>query len=126
MFVVDFQVGALDPETIGLIGTPGEEIGEQPGEDAPGVGIVVVDYILAVTQNGVSFACAGLAVCENATIVSVGTGFDGVLPNVLVDFLLAAPVVGDVIKHKIFLFVGCLYHQCFLLLVRHVHTAGIY
>lgn len=71
MFVVDFQVGALDPETIGLVGTPGEEIGEQPGEDAPGVGIVVVDYILAVTQNGVSFACAGLAVCENATIVSL-------------------------------------------------------
>lgn len=86
---------------------------------------------MAVTQNGVGFACTSLAIGKNTTIVAlrigirfyISTGFDSILANVLIDFLLSTLVVGDVIKDEILFFIGGFYYQCFLLLVGNIHAS---
>lgn len=55
----------------------------------------------------------------------MSAGFDSVVADVLVEVLLGAGFVGDVVEDEIFFFVGRLDDESFLLLLRQVDTFGV-
>jgi len=71
LLIIDFEVGALNPETISLIFAPRKQVIQESGEYTSSLGIDVVENILLVAQDGVCFAGASLAVCENTTVISL-------------------------------------------------------
>lgn len=72
LFIVNLHIRALNNDLIGRSFDILEQILQEPRKYTPGLRVDVLNDVGQNTQNRISFPGAGLTICEDAAVVSLG------------------------------------------------------